>query len=331
MTTYVIRRLIQSALILAGLSVVFFLILHLTPGGPCAALEESGEGAAREHACIVRLGLDQPLPVQYFRWIGGYLHGDFGTSDLGYPVSSIILQKLPATLLLVGVSFFFQQLIALPLGMFSALRQYSVFDHLFTFVSYVGLSLPTFWLGLMLIYFFAVDWGVLPVSGVQSATLPIFWSDSWFRLLEQNPALVLGDLARHLVLPAFTLMVIGIAVDSRFMRASMLEVLHQDYIRTAKAKGLTRRRIILKHAFRNAILPIITNVALHLPALIGGAVIVETIFSWTGLGYQFFDSINRRDFPYVQSFLMLSALTVLTANLLSDLAYAWVDPRIRYD
>lgn len=332
MTTYVIRRLIQSVLILAGLSVIFFMILHLTPGGPCAALAQAGAtGAARLHACQVRLGLDEPLPVQYFKWIGGYLHGDFGTSYLGEPVSSLILQKLPATLLLMSVSYFFQQLIALPLGMFSSLRQYSFFDHAFTFLSYVGLSMPTFWLGLMLIYVFAVDWGVLPVAHVESTTMPLFWSNEWWHMLGQHPALVLGDLAKHLVLPTLTLMIIGVAVDSRFMRASMLEVLHQEYIRTAKAKGLTRRRIILKHAMRNAILPIVTNVALFLPALIGGAVITETIFSWGGLGYQFFDSINRQDYPYVQSFLMLSALAVLLANLLSDLAYAWVDPRIRYD
>ncbi|HZU11882.1 MAG TPA: ABC transporter permease [Chloroflexota bacterium] len=332
MTTYVIRRLLQSFIILIGLSLVFFLILHLTPGGPCNAEEaQSAQSAAMAKACVFRLGLNQPLPVQYFKWIGGYLHGDFGMSYLGIPVSSLILQKLPATVLLMLTSYLLQQLIALPLGMFSALRQYSFFDHVFTFLSYVGLSMPTFWLGLMLIYGFAVNLNWFPTAGVQSATMPIFWTGSWFHLLGHDPALVLGDLAKHLILPAITLMVIGIAVDSRFMRASMLEVLHQDYIRTAKAKGLKTRRIILKHALRNAILPIVTNVALFLPALIGGAIITETIFSWAGLGYAFFTAIQQSDYPYLQSFLMLTALAVLLANLLSDLAYAWVDPRIRYD
>lgn len=332
MTTYIIRRLIQSAFIVIGLTVVFFVILHLTPGGPCAALAGAGpQGAVKIHACIIRLGLNQPLYVQYLDWVDGVIHGNFGISYTGQSVSSLILEKLPATILLMGVSYFFQQLIALPLGMYSALRQYSFFDHLFTFLSYVGFSMPTFWLGLMLIYLFSVHFGVLPVARVESVTLPVFWSSDWFHALAHNPALILGDLARHLVLPALTLMVIGIAVDSRFMRASMLEVLDQEYIRTAKAKGVPRRTIVLKHAFRNAVLPIVTNVALYLPALIGGAVITETIFSWGGLGYQFFNSVTNQDYPYVQSFLMISALAVLLANLLADLAYAWVDPRIRYD
>lgn len=332
MTTYIVRRLIQSAVILFGLSLVFFLILHLTPGGPCAAYEEAGSAnIGKLHACIIRLGVNQPLPYQYTTWISGYLRGDMGTSYTGQPVSSLILQKLPATVLLMLTSYVLQQMIALPLGMFSALRQYSFFDHVFTFLSYVGLSMPTFWLGLMLIYLFSVNFSWFPTSGAGSPTLPILWSNSWFQSLTQNPPLILGDLARHLVLPCLTLMIIGIATDSRFMRASMLEVLHQDYIRTAKAKGLAPRTVVLKHALRNAILPIVTNVALFLPALIGGAIITETIFTWPGLGYQFFNSIQSNDYPYVQSFLMISALAVLLANLLSDLTYAWVDPRIRYD
>jgi peptide/nickel transport system permease protein len=332
MGTYIVRRLLQACFILFGLSLVFFLILHLTPGGPCAALGESGAaGGERIQACIVRLGLDQPLPVQYARWLGGFLHGDLGTSNTGQPVADMILQKLPLTVLLIGVSYTIQQLIALPLGMFSALRQYTFFDHLFTFFSYVGLSMPTFWLGLLLIFTFSVHFGVLPVGRPQDPTLPLFWSHDWFVALAQNPALILGDLVRHLILPVTTLVVIGIAIDSRYMRASMLEVLHQDYIRTAKAKGLPRWVVVLKHALRNAILPIVTNIALYLPVLIGGAVVTETIFSWGGLGYTFYTSVTSQDYPYVQGFLMLIAMAVLTANLLADLAYAWVDPRIRYD
>jgi peptide/nickel transport system permease protein len=215
--------------------------------------------------------------------------------------------------------------------MFSALRQYTFFDHLFTFFSYVGLSMPTFWLGLLLIFTFSVHFGVLPVGRPEDPTLPLFWSHSWFVALAHNPALILGDLVRHLTLPVITLVVIGIAIDSRYMRASMLEVLHQDYIRTAKAKGLPRRVVVFKHALRNAILPIVTNIALYLPVLIGGAVVTETIFSWGGLGYTFYTSVTSQDYPYVQGFLMLIAVAVLLANLLADLAYAWVDPRIRYD
>lgn len=332
MGTYIVRRLIQSVFILFGLSIVFFVILHLTPGGPCAAFEGGGvKAAAQQRACVQRLGLDKPLVVQYALQMGQYLHGNLGISNGGTGVADLIIQKLPATLLLMGSSYLIQQMIALPLGIFAALRQYSVFDQGFTFLSYVGLSMPTFWLGLILIYIFAVHWTWLPPGRVEDLNLPVFWTPEWFALLKHNPQLVLGDLAKHLLLPMFVLMVTGIATDSRFMRASMLEVINQDYIRTAKAKGLSRRTVIFKHAFRNAILPIITNIALYLPALVGGAVITETIFTWGGIGYLFITSINSSDYPTIQALLMIGALSVLLANLLADLTYAWVDPRIRYD
>jgi peptide/nickel transport system permease protein len=330
--TYILRRLLQAVFILVGLSVVFFVILHITPGGPCAAFEGGGiAAAAKEQACITRLGLNRPLVVQYFSQMGVYLHGDLGQSVSGDSVSSVIAQKLPATLLLMGSSYLVQQMIALPLGVFAALRQYTFFDQLFTFVSYVGLSMPTFWLGLILIFVFAVQLNVLPAGRVEDVTIPIFWSHSWFVALQQNPGLILGDLLRHLLLPATVLMVTGVAGDSRFMRGSMLEVIRQDYIRTARAKGLSPRVVIFKHAFRNALLPIITNIGLYLPALLGGAIITETIFSWGGLGYYYITAITSSDYPVIQALSMIGALAVLLANLLTDLAYAWVDPRIRYD
>jgi len=332
MGAYIIRRLIQAIFIMLGLSVIFFLILHLTPGGPCAAFEGSGiQGRAREIACIRRLGLDKPIVVQYANQMSTYLHGDFGTSNFGQSVSTLILSKLPATILLMGTSYLLQQMIALPLGVFAALKQYSFFDQVFTFGSYVGLSMPTFWLGLILIYFFAVSLNWLPPGRVEDVTIPVFWSNDWFHYLQQHPGFVIGDLARHLIMPMFVLMVTGIAADSRYMRASMLEVINQDYIRTAKAKGLKRSTVIFKHAFRNAVLPIITNIALFLPALVSGAVITETIFSWGGIGYLFIQAIGINDYPTMQAILMISALAVLLANLLADLTYAWVDPRIRYD
>jgi peptide/nickel transport system permease protein len=330
--TYILRRLLQAVFILVGLSVVFFVILHITPGGPCAAFEGGGiAAAAKEQACITRLGLNRPLVVQYFSQMGVYLHGDLGQSVSGDSVSSVIAQKLPATLLLMGSSYLVQQMIALPLGVFAALRQYTFFDQLFTFVSYVGLSMPTFWLGLILIFVFAVQLNVLPAGRVEDVTIPIFWSHSWFVALQQNSGLILGDLLRHLLLPATVLMVTGVAGDSRFMRGSMLEVIRQDYIRTARAKGLSPRVVIFKHAFRNALLPIITNIGLYLPALLGGAIITETIFSWGGLGYYYITAITSSDYPVIQALSMIGALAVLLANLLTDLAYAWVDPRIRYD
>jgi peptide/nickel transport system permease protein len=333
MGTYIVRRLIQAVVILLGLSVVSFVVLHITPGGPCAAFEGSGvSGAVKMKACIKRLGLDQPLVVQYFNIMGSYLHGDLGTSSQsGNAVTSEIAQKLPATILLMGSSYILQQMIALPLGIFAALKQYTFFDQLFTFVSYIGLAMPTFWLGLILIFFFSVRLNWLPAGRIEDVTLPVFWSNEWFTMLRHDPGLLLGDLLKHLLMPMFVLMVTGIATDSRFMRGSMLEVLRQDYIRTAKAKGLSNRKVIFKHAFRNALLPIITNTGLYLPALLGGAVITETIFSWGGLGYYYITAIFASDYPVIQALSMISALAVLLANLLTDLTYAWVDPRIRFD
>lgn len=332
MGTYIVRRLIQAVFILIGLSVVFFVILHITPGGPCAAFEGGGiAAAAKQQACVSRLGLDKPLVVQYFNQMGVYLHGDLGQSISGDSVSAVIAQKLPATVLLMGTSYLLQQMIALPLGVFSALKQYTFFDQAFTFLSYVGLSMPVFWLGIMLIFFFGVQLNVLPPGRVEDVTIPIFWSHDWFVALQHQPGLILGDLVRHLILPMTTLMVVGIAGDSRFMRGSMLEVIRQDYIRTARAKGLSPRVVIFKHAFRNALLPIITNIGLYLPALLGGAIITETIFSWGGLGYYYITAITSSDYPVIQALSMIGALAVLLANLLTDLAYAWVDPRIRYD
>ncbi|HEX6507783.1 MAG TPA: ABC transporter permease, partial [Chloroflexota bacterium] len=184
MGTYILRRLIQAVFILFGLSIVFFVILHITPGGPCAAFEGGGiAAAAKEQACVKRLGLDRPLVVQYFSQMGVYLHGNLGTSISGDSVSATIAQKLPATVLLMGSSYLLQQMIALPLGVFAALKQYTFFDQLFTFVSYVGLSMPTFWLGLILIFVFAVHFNWLPAGRVEDVTLPVFWSHDWFVML----------------------------------------------------------------------------------------------------------------------------------------------------
>jgi peptide/nickel transport system permease protein len=330
--TFILRRLIQAIFILFGLSIVFFIILRLTPGGPCAAVEGGGvQDEARMQACIQRLGLNQSPVVQYENQMSHYLHGDFGTTNFGNSVSGQIASLLPATLLLMGVSYLLQQLIALPLGIFAAIKQYSFFDGIFTVTSYVGISVPAFWLGLILIYVFANHWNLLPPGHIEDISLPVFWSDAWKQALIHNPALVLGDLLKHLILPAFVLMVTGVASDSRYMRASMLEVINQDYIRTAKAKGVKRRTIIFKHAFRNAVLPIITNVALYLPSLVGGAIIVESIFTWNGLGLYYYTELTNKDFPSVQALLMVGALATLLSNLLADVTYAFVDPRIRYD
>ncbi len=332
MAAYIARRLIQAVITLLVLSLIFFLLLRLSPGAGCVGASQG---------CTELLHLDQPIANQYLFWLGDILHGNFGISARGDPIGTMILQKLPPTILLVGVSFVLQQLIALPLGILAALRPYSLADQGLTFASYVALSLPAFLVGFFLIFLFAVHWNLLPVAHYEDVSAPLLLTSDWFSALRSDPGYILGDLLQHLILPAFTLTIGGIAVDSRFMRAAMLQVLHQEYIRTAKAKGLPRRTVIFKHAFRNALLPIITNIGLYLPTFIGGVVVVETVFTWGGLGYAFSQAINvggfggfggsfvSGDLPTLQALVMLSAAAVTIANLLADLSYAWLDPRIR--
>lgn len=331
MAAYIARRLIQAVVTLFILTLVFFLLLRLSPGAGCASVTLG---------CTELLHLDQPIANQYLFWLGDILHGNFGTSATGEPIGTMILQKLPPTLLLVGVSFVLQQVIALPLGILAALRPYSLPDQVLTFLSYVALSLPAFLIGFFLIFLFAVHWNLLPVGHYEDVSAPLLLSSDWLSALRSDPGFILGDLLQHLILPAFTLTIGGIAVDSRFMRAAMLQVLHQEYIRTARAKGLPRRTVIFKHAFRNALLPIITNIGLYLPAFIGGVVVVESVFTWGGLGYAFSQAVGvggfggfggnyGGDLPTLQALVMLSAAAVTIANLMADLSYAWLDPRIR--
>jgi peptide/nickel transport system permease protein len=331
-TTYIIRRLIQTVFLIFLLSIIFFLLVRA--GGQVSNCGTFG--------CELQQHLDQPITTQYLYFVGNLFHGNFGIESGGTPVATEILQKLPPTILLVTVSFVFQQLIALPLGVLAALRPYTLFDGILTFISYVFLSIPAFFLALLLIYLFPVHFGWFSVAHYESPLVPPIGTGDWFSALGSDPGFVLGDLAQHLVLPVFVLTATGIAIDSRFMRAAMLQVLHQEYIRTAHAKGLPRRTVLFKHAFRNALLPIVTNIGLYLPALIGGVVVVETVFTWGGIGSLFGSAIGASglsgagftpgaDYPLLQALLLLSALAVLLANLLADIAYAWLDPRIRYD
>lgn len=336
MVTFISRRLLQSVVIMFGLSIVFFFLLHAQPGGPCEAYQQVGASLAlheRYHSCVVRYHLNESVIQQYVGWLIPTLHLDFGVGNDGTPVLQQIIGRAPATLLLAGISYFIAQMIGLPLGIFAALRRYSFFDSLFTIISYVGISLPSFWLGALFITFFAVQLGWLPTGKIVQdvSNIPDFNGPGYWSYVAHNPWHAFTDFASSLVLPGSVLAILTIAGDSRFMRASMLEVINQDYIRTARAKGLSRRVVVLKHALRNALLPIVTNVALALPQLIGGAIITETIFGWPGMGQLFSHALGNSDYPTLQALLLLSAVGVLVGNLLGDLAYAWVDPRIRYD
>ena len=334
MIGYSLRRLLQIVPTLLIVSFILFFGMQAVPGGPLAAFAfNSRMSEAAKLAIVHRWGLDQPIYIQYFKWLISMLSGDWQTSFfLNRPVKEIILQKLPATLILMLTAYIIQEAIALPAGMLAALRRYSLFDQFVTFFSYVGYSMPTFWLGLMMLLVFAVQFSVLPVAGIidiRVAGAPFLTPDynAWFLA---HPLTGLLDIGSHVVLPATTIAIVGIAGDSRFMRASMLDTIHQDYIRTAKAKGLSDRVVVLKHALRNALLPVITNIALNLPALFSGAVVTEAIFSWPGMGQLFFQALSAYDYPLLMGILFVSACLVVFFNFVADIAYAVVDPRISY-
>lgn len=334
MTGYIARRFLQTIPTLLIISLVLYVGMQGVPGGPMQAFALNGRmSQAAKLAIIHRWGLDQPLYIQYVLWLKAMLTGDWQTSFfLNRPVKEIIGQRLPATLILMTTAYLLQETIALPAGMLAALRRYSFFDQFVTFFSYVGYSMPTFWLGLMMLLVFGVFFPLFPVSGIIDirVTGAPFLSpgyDEWFRA---NPITGLLDIAHHIVLPATTIAIVGIAGDSRFMRASMLDAIHQDFIRTARAKGLPERVVVLKHALRNALLPVITQIALTLPSLFSGAVVTEAIFSWPGMGQLFFQALSAYDYPLLMGIMVTAAGLVVFFNFLADIAYAWVDPRISY-
>ncbi len=334
MGTYIARRLLHAAVIMLGLAVFFFVLVHVSPQGPCDAIRagdaQNAEGEFQ--ACLLRYGPNKPLPVQFFYWASNVLHGDFGLTADGQEVGSAILARLPATVLLIGTALLLQLAIALPLGILGALQRYTWGDQVLTLVAYVFLSTPTFWLGILAILVFAVDLNWVPPTGiVDIVRFPAFGTEAYWHALLHQPLAVIGDLLHHLILPACVYAIVGIGSESRYMRASLLDVLHREYIRTARAKGLPRRVVIYKHALRNAVLPVVTNVGLSLPRLVAGSIIVESVFSWPGLGLLYYHSLTEQSYATLQALLLLSALAVLLGNLVTDLAYAAIDPRIRYD
>jgi peptide/nickel transport system permease protein len=334
-TTYILRRVGQSVPTLILVTIVLFFGMHALPGGPLAAFAFNPRMSQQARDAIVHhWGLDQPLYIQYFAWLKSMLTGDWQYSFfLNRPVSQAIGSRLPATLILTLTAFIIQDAIALPAGIIAALRRYTFFDQAVTFFSYLFYAMPTFWLGLIMILIFGVFLRVFPVAGIVDIRMtgaPFLTPDynSWFL---QHPLTGLLDVAFHVILPACTIALVGIAADSRFMRASMLDTIHQDYIRTARAKGLPERLVVLKHAVRNALLPVITNIALQLPFLFSGAVVTEAIFSWPGMGQLFFQALSVYDYPLIMGIVFVSACLIIIANLLADIGYALVDPRIAYD
>ena len=304
MKSYVLRRLRQALLVRVGVSVVVFAILHLT-GDPAALLlppDATAEDIARFRNAM---GFDDPWIVQYGRFLKGAIHGNFGESlRHGEPAMELVLERLPATFQLAGAGLLLALCLAVPAGIVSAVKRNTVIDYFSTVVALLGQAMPTFWLGIMLILVFSVHFNWLPSSGR-------------------------GDL-QHLVLPAVTLGLFTTARITRLTRSGMLEVLGQDYIRTARAKGVSEQPVVWKHALKNASIPIVTIVGIELGTLLGGSVITETIFAWPGVGRLSVQAIFNRDYPVVQAAVFILASTFVVVNFLVDLAYTWLDPRIRF-
>ena len=316
MARFLVSRLAQSLLLLVLVSVIGFGVLHLAPGGPMAQFAlVPGMSQAQLAEIAHAMGLDQPLPLQYWQWFSRLLVGDWGHSYRdAQPVLAVIAARLPATLELMGAAIALAVLTGVTVGVLGAVRRDSAFDVLSTAGAMVALSIPTFWFGLVTIYVFSVKLGWLPAGS--RATV--------------GDESLLGYVHHHIA-PACVLALVEVAVWSRYMRSAMLDVIDQDFVRTARAKGLPERRVVLHHVLRNAWLPMITLAGLELPTLLGGALVTETVFTWPGMGRLFLDSLGYRDYPVVMGILMVSALLVLIGSLMADLVGAVVDPRVRLD
>ncbi|RMG75238.1 MAG: ABC transporter permease [Nitrospirae bacterium] len=322
MFAYLTKRVIELSITLLGITLLSFFILHLAPGKPTDVLTELNPKITPEARERLEkyYGLDKPVIVQYLLWLKRVVRLDFGESFSTdrRPVWEKIKERIPITLLINVLSMLLIFLIAIPVGITSATRQYSLYDKITTVVVFVGFAMPAFWLALLLMMFFGVKLHLLPISGIKSLN---YGSLSLFGKVL--------DMGKHLILPVFVSAFGGIAGISRYMRSSMLEVIRQDYIVTARAKGLPESKVIYRHALRNALLPIITILGLSVPGLIGGSVIFEQIFSIPGMGRLFWLSVMQRDYPLIMGLLTIGAFLTLVGNMLADLCYALVDPRIR--
>jgi peptide/nickel transport system permease protein len=326
MGKYILRRLWLMVPALVGVSLVVFAILRLLPGDPAVAM--LGLDATAEDLTTMRrlLGLDQPIYVQYWRFVSDILRGDFGKSIVrGSPALQTVLETLPATIELAVCAMLVSMVIAIPLGIIAAVRQHSLVDYVSMVVALLGVSMPIFWFGMIMILFFSLNLRWLSPFGRGEPLIDAVG----YLLKSGDPEELVGSL-KHIVMPALALGANVTGLMARITRSSMLEVLRQDYVRTAKAKGLKDRVVVVRHALQNALLPIVTVLGLQFGALLGGAVITETVFAWPGVGRLVVQAINQRDFPVVQAAVIIMAVSVLFLNLIIDISYAYINPRIRY-
>lgn len=311
---YMVRRVIMLVPLLFGLSIVMFGLIHAAPGDPVRAMMSVSAAQNPKYVEETRksLGLDDPLPVQYVRWVGNLLQGDFGTAYTfnNKPVMDLIGERFWSTLELQAIALFLGLIIAIPIGILSAIKQYSALDNIVTVGSFLGVAIPNFWLALLLQLWIGVKLGWLPVLSSNQARADF------------------PDRIRYFILPVIVLALPNIAYFARFMRSSMLEVVNQDYVTVARAKGLSARAVLYSHAMRNALIPMVTVVGLQLPRIIGGAVIIEQIFAWPGLGDLAWKAIGQRDYPVILAITLLSGAAVMVVNIISDFIYVLVDPRV---
>jgi peptide/nickel transport system permease protein len=357
MGAYLVRRGLQMMVVLLLSSMAIYTILNLAPGGPLAGVKMAGAGSQKDRLSEAEiekmkelLGLDKPPYIRYIAWMvgddwmgalneewagtrRGILRGDLGESWKKHrAVSAMIKERLPNTILLMTTAALLSMLVAIPAGVISAVRQYSRVDYTFTLFTFFGIAIPAFWFGLMLIiltgYLFK-QWGLpaLPTGGTMSLRPP--QPGTLLYLLNVKPGSI-TDRAVYLILPTIVLSLLSMAAWGRYVRSSMLEVLRQDYVRTARAKGLTERLVISRHAMRNALIPLVTIITFEIPIIFGGAVLTETIFAYPGMGRLYIESLGQQDWPVLQSFLIISAVLVVFATLLTDILYTVVDPRIRF-
>lgn len=328
MRRYLARRLLLAIPLLLALATLLFLLVEAAPGDPADLLISPGMTQAVRDQIRTNLGLDQPLGIRYVKWVGALARGDLGFSQShGAPVRSVLAQVLPNTLLLAGVSLFLAFLVGISVGVFQAIRQNSLTDSALSVGVLFFYSLPSFWLGIMLILVFSYgaqslwDWPFhLPASGAAGVNHDLL--EPWARVV---------DRIRHLILPAATLVLVLAAGVARYARSGLLEVIRQDYVRAARARGLSERQVLLRHALPNSLLPLITVFGLYLPVLFSGAVFVETVFAWPGMGLLMVEAVSARDYPLILAGSLLFSVMVIVGNLLADVLYAWADPRVRYE
>jgi peptide/nickel transport system permease protein len=334
MKWYIVKRLLQIIPVILGVTLIAFSLIHLAPGDPVRTM--LGQHATQQEIDETRAkyGLDQPLYVQYFIWLGDVLKGDLGRSILSHEQVTVeIASRFPNTIELAIAAMIFAILIGVVAGIISATKQYTVADYSVMGIALFGISMPVFWLGIMLMMIFGVFLGWLPIGGRIDLLLPfnritgLMVVDS---IITGNGAALISVL-RHLILPAIALGTIPMAIIARTTRSSMLEILRQDFIRTERAKGLSERKVIYKHAIRNAMVPVVTVIGLNFGLLLSGAILTETVFSWPGVGRLVVDSVYARDYPLVIGCILVFALVFVIVNLITDLLYTYIDPRIHYD